>query len=567
MMIPQALIAQQIQAFKKDELTTWNDMRNLYQGREFTRNGGDKETDVGRCSLNIMFAIVESAISSLLPRNPAVTATLQEEAEPKLTVAPEMYVNNSLEIADFKYEQRLALTDAILCGRSAYKVTWDAEHNWPSIRAIDPRMLQFDITARRKKDLRYMFEITLLTQDEVRQRVVSRKYKLPPGFPIDKVQGSEYPAWINENMSANSGQPQQYNTMRNFAEWIVVYEFYDLVKMEVSHLCDLFEEPLMKAKMTYNPYVMLTLNYNGQDLRGLSEALLVKSNIQEVNELMTNWLNVVHRQMDRVAFNANGIDTDQMNAWRKARPGDLIPVTAQPGMPLESLFAKLPVPLIPPDLPGYKAELMSNISFVSALSDNARGQVSGAKTATELALIKNELQNRLAARQAEIDGATEEVADICLYLASNYLKGEKAVKQKDSIEWARVKRKDLAQVQVEFSVVPYSPLEENRAVIEDRWEKALTYMATQPDAFNWEQINEDFVRIFKMNPNVLKPVAPPAAPEQVAPPVEVPGAQPEMTQADVAAIQQATGASPEEVSAEIRKSAVELPVTPGAGPQ
>lgn len=561
-MTPQALIAQQITAFKRDELNTWNDMRNLYQGREFTRNGGDKESDKMRCSLNIMFAIVESAISSLLPRNPSVTCTLKEEADPKLTTAPELYVNNSFEQANYKYEQRLALTDAILCGRSNYKVTWDAEANWPCIRAIDPRMFQFDVTARRKSDLRYMFEITLLTQDEARQRVVSRKYKLPPGFPLENVKGQEYPSWLNETQTSTSGQPQQYKDLKNFAEWIVVYEFYDLVKQEVSHVCDLFEEPLLKTKMTYNPYVMLTLNYNGKDLRGLSEALLVKSNIQEINELMTNWLNIVHRQIDRTAFNANGIDVDQMNAWRKAGAGDLIPVTAQPGLPLDSLFAKLPVPSIPPDLPGYKAELMSNVSFVSALSDNARGQVSGARTATELALIKNELQSRLAARQAEIDGATEEVADICLFLASEYLKGTKSVKQKDSLEWAQVKRTDLSQIDVEFSVVPYSPLEENRAVIEERWEKALAYMSQHADQFNWEQINEDFVKIYKLNPNVLKPIEPPApAPVEAAPvPAPVsPGGEPPMTEADIAAIQQQTGASPQSIAAEIRNSATGQP--------
>lgn len=496
-----SLITQQIQAFRNEELPIWNRARDMYQGRTFMEKAGDKESERLTTSLNILFAITESATSSLLPANPQVTAVLRQEALPELTTGPEAYVNTALDETDFRSEQRLSLVDAVLCGRAAYKTTWDVETGYPCVRAIDPRTLFFDINARRTKDIRYFFEVTVLSVDEFRKRCRMRQYKLPQGEDPDDVTGEKYPEYLTD--TGKGSLPQQYRDIRNYQPWVTIYEFYDVDAQQVTHWHPRFDQPLMAEKLTYVPYTLWTLNSNAQDCRGLSEALLTKSNIEDIADCMTMWLNVVRRQEPRVGYDSTALSEEQMQQWSKARMGAATPLNAN-GRPITDLFAALPVPQLPPDMPAYMAKLESNVAYVSALADNARGQVSGARTATELALIQSELRTRLASRQGHVDAATEDVATKILFLGAHYL--GKKLRMLSGGEWVDVARKDLNAVKVAFKVVPYSPLEQNRAVIEERWFKALQYMQARQDAFDWNAVDAQFVELFRLDPKVLKPI-------------------------------------------------------------
>lgn len=540
------LITQQITQFRSEELPIWNRARDMYQGRSNTEQANDKEANRLTSSLNILFAIIESAISSLLPVNPQVTAILREESEPDVTNAPEAYVNTALDLCEYRNEQRLSLTDASLCGRSVYKTTWNAETNMPEVRAVDPRTIFFDLTARRIKDIRYFFETTVLSVPEFKRRVRMRKYHLPDGETEDDICGDSYPQYLLD--TGKGSMPQQYIALKNYQQWITVYEFYDIENKTVSHWTSAYDVPLMQEKLTYLPYTLWTLNSNAQDCRGMSEALLVKSNIEDINDCMTMWINVVRRQIPSIAYDSTTLSEEEMQQWARAKIGDLTPMKAS-GRPLSDLFTALPMPTIPPNMPEYQGKLESNVSYVSALADNTRAQVSGARTATELALIQSQMQTRLASRQGNLDSATEDIASKILYLGSKYLGKTMSVKGKSS--WIQVARKDLDATKLIFKVVPYSPLEQNRAVIEERWGKALQYMQQRPDAFDWSVIDQQFVELFRLDPNVLLPPAPmmpapEAMPDQGAVmPTTVPEEAPEPNPQEIAAAMRSDATNPE----------------------
>lgn len=531
------LITQQLTAFGNEELPVWNRARDMYQGRSTTEKAGDKEAARLKSSLNVLFAIAESAVASLLPQNPQVTTVLREDKDPKLAEVPEAYTNSAFDNTNYRNEQRIALVDSLFCGRAIYKTTWDDESGYPCVRAVDPRTVHFDLTARRVRDIRYWFEVSVLSVQEFRARVTSRKYKLPEGEEPEDVCGGRYPEILQETGAGS--MPMQYREMRDYQPWVTVYEFYDVESGIVSHWHERYDVPLMQEKMAYMPYTLFFLNSNGQDCRGLSEALLTKSNIEDVNDCMTMWLGIVRRQIPRIGYDGTALSEEQMQQWSKAGVGDATPLNAN-GRPITDLFAALPMPQLPPDMPSYQAKLESNVAYVSALADNARGQVSGAKTATELALIQSQLQTRLASRQGNVDAATEDVAEKMLFLAAKYL-GKKIAVKGTTGGWLDVARKGLAAVKVAFKVVPYSPLESNRAVIEERWFKALQYMQQRQDAFDWSVVDQQFVTLFRLDPSVLKPIevapAPELPPEEAALPPEgtPPEAPPEPSPQEIAA--------------------------------
>jgi hypothetical protein len=182
--------------------------------------------------------------------------------------------------------------------------------------------------------------------------------------------------------------------------------------------------------------------------------------------------------------------------------------------------------------------------------------VSGARTATELALIQNELHTRLASRQGKVDWATTDVAEKIIFLGAKFTKGKKRIQRAGVKEWVTIARKDLNAVKVGFDVVPYSPLENNRAVVEERFFKALEYMQSRADDFDWEEIDAAFIEMFHLNPKMLK-----------ARDLAVAGAQPTAKLppevADMSLEEQAAaakqGISPDQIAAEIRSQAVNQP--------
>ena len=526
----------------------WNRARDLYQGRANSARVGEKESDSLRSSMNFLFAITESAVSSLLPPNPQVTAVMREETEPAVMTGPEAWVNAQLDAASFRDEMRLAIVDCMFAGRAIYKSTWDFEKDQFRVRAVDPRLVHFDLMARRACDIRYWFEVCTMSREEFRRRVRQRKYRLPQGVEVDDITGGKLPLVLTE--TAENSYPLQYRDVKDYQPWVTVYEFYDVENERVTHWTpQCGDTPLVETDLTYVPYTLLTLNANGQDCRGLSEAQLVQSAAQDVNDSLTMWLNVVRRQIPSIGYDATALEEEQMMRWRTAGIGAMTPLKAN-GRPITDLFAQLPMPSLPPDMPGYMAKLESNIAYVSALADNARGQVSGAKTATELALIESQMQNRLRARQGNLDTATADVASKALLCGMRFQKKPASVKTPDG--WSSVDKRALASVRLEWKVTPYSPLEQNRAVMEERWFRAVQYMQQRPEAWNWQVIDQQFVELFRLDPNVLQPLPPapspvePVAPEMLAPqdPAALPPGEGEPTPEEAAAIIRAAAAQP-----------------------
>lgn len=533
------LVHKHIETFASNEKQEWDKARSWMQGRYWSSNTGENEADMLRSSLNYVFAITETASSSLVPRSPSWSVVVHDEEKgyDELATRMEEYLRVAAKINDLPQELVLSVQDAILCGRSVLKTTWDKQRNVPRIRRVDPRAVFFDLSAQRTSDVAYWIEVTAVGHSVFRQRVEAGHYRLTDEMPT----GGDYPVFLRDR--ADKADPNEQ--LRNFQRWVPVYEVYDVQSRCTYHYFDGQSEPLLKEEDNgegpdeqnrfYVPYTLYALNSNAQDLRGLSEILLITPNVDDINRTLTYWLNIVRRQIPRVLVDGTVVSQETINKLNATPVGGyaLIKKEGETNLPISAAFSPGPVPQMPPDVLSYMSKLESNVSFVSALAEAARGQVTGAKTATEMALIEAQLRTRLQARQAQVDRAIADIGRKMVYLSKQYLKNFRVPEQGG---YARISSKDIESVDVEVEIVPYNPIETNRAVYEERFMKLLSYMTSRP-SFDQREIDESFVKLFRLDPRVLTPVA------------EVAEAEGTPSQEELAAMAAEVGATPDEVLA------------------
>lgn len=540
------LINQHIKIFEREEKIYWDKVRGWLQGRYWTNNTGANESDMLKCSMNYVFAIVETASASLVSRNPQVTITSRQDGGELTCRKVEAYTNMVLAENIISQEMEMAISDVVMYGRSIIKTIWDKKAGIPLLRRLDPRCILFDLTAARPNDIKYWFELTYISPEEFAQRVSDGLYTLEDKDEMPS--GGAYPSWLQDggggSSDTSSSSGDVYESLRAYQPWVPVYEVYDTVKGTCEHWFDGQNTPLFTEKDDYNPYTLFFLNDNKIDCRGLSEILLVAPNIDDINKTLSYMLNLVRRQIPRVMVDANNIDVTQIDKINQSGIASYVPIktNSEGGRNLADSFFPTPTADIPANIMDWLAKLESNVSFVSALAEAARGQVTGAKTATELALIEAQLKTRLQSRQSRVDRAFADLGKKIVYLSSLYLPkviNIEITSGRDS-GWSKLTRKEIASVDTNIEIVPFDIGETNRPMYEERYMKLLQYMTQRP-SFDQHELDEEFVKMFRLNPKVIMPK------EEQAP--QATGMAPEGVSADdISAVAAEQGATPEQVA-------------------
>lgn len=567
--------------FETNDRRRWDDLLRFYQGRFWTEETGDSESEWMRTSVNLTFAITETALSTLIPPNPAVTALARNATEEGRIKAAEAFVNLALDVSDYRAEQGIYVQDAVLYGRGVTKTSFSPKHDLPIVRAADNRSVFFDLTARREDDIRYWIEATLLSEDQFLARVGGKD---AAGGDYSREAAADvtpdtFPKWMLRGLPKNLAQQE----MANFQKWVTVYEFYDMERGKVVHMAAGSDRVLMEDDLIYNPFDILTLNSNGVDCRGLSEIALISPNQEEVNNLLTYWLNIVRLSVPKGVYDPGGVEEDGLAKAAAAPLGSWTPVRTLGGRSIADSLGQFPTPQVPADALALLEKVWNNINIVSALADAQRGQVTGARTATELALVQGELRNRLRSRQNKIDRLTASVAKKMLFLMQRFMSEEKVLQVTGRDGWTPVAPDTIVGIDAAFKVVPYSPMESNRAVVQEQFLQLLQFLGNNP-AVDQRKLGQVAVEIFD-NPelrrhDIFLPEQPPApapgapAPLDAALPATPPGGDPsvQMPAAMAAISAQAAGpagALPPDIAASMSQpggvpKVAGLPVPQGA---
>lgn len=500
-------IQKHVEVFRSTEKLAFDRLLRFYQGKFYTDrdSGGPSESQLITTSINLTYAIVETALSTLTPRNPQVTAMMRAMSPDDSVRGLEGVVNLSLDATNYYDELIMLIQDSVLYGRSVIKTTWDADSDLPIAKVCDIRGMFFDLAAKRTSDIRYWIETTLLSEEQFRERVASGMYA--PW--ANSIHGDSYPRWLMQDLGSSYSRQE----LKDFQRWVTVYEVYDIEAGRVVHIHPDNPQPLMEDALVYCPYSLLTLNSNGEDCRGLSEIALISDNQEELNHIRTYLLNIARLSIPKVAYDSTGLQSEDLAVAQEAPVGSLNGIRTTNGQPLSTLFHQWPMPEPPAALFEMAASLEKSIATVSALADAQRGQVTGARTATELALVEGQLRNRLAARQRRIDTVTVDVAQKMALLISKYMQTEKVVQLTGYGDPKTVYPQTLDGVKAQFKVVPYSPMESNRAVLQEQFKAAMQFLISNP-MVDQVEVTKQFLEVFMLSPRLFKGPPPPAMPPE-----------------------------------------------------
>jgi hypothetical protein len=498
------LIRRQHVQFLNGENKVFDKILKWYRGTAWSKEQIAYASSRGMAlaNFNLVFAIAETAISSIMPNNLKFSVTEIDDVDQYVAPKVEEDLNKLSRRGDWREEAIMALTHAILYGRFFFKVTLGSDGK-PCLRATDPRKVMVDLTAERPKDIRY-FVHTVPTTVEAFVGMVNRPdspFKIPDSAQVGTPEqlerklrelASGYPAWMDEEAARQAGD--------NF---LILHEVYDVECQEVSYWIDGWSDPVLylRGEEFYNPFVIGNLNYNGANTLGLSEIHLVMDNIEIINRFLSYLVEVARLQIPVTLYDKGAMDEKEINAVAQASPGDLIGITPGQGKTVHDMLGNPEVPKMPADIQIIMSKLESVISYVTALSDSARGQVTGARTATELALIEGQQRTRLASRIQRFHKALTDAAAHAILLMKAMPKDQ------------------LPEVMESISITAGSSAEMNRNVMAEKFQQMYAFISANKEGFDMERLREFFVEIFGMPKEILLA---PAAPTNSNAPTEIP---------------------------------------------
>ena len=118
------LIDRHLSYYKRSEKKSFDKARRFYRGDFFTSNDsdlGNTGTQSYLCSKNMIYAIADTAISSLLGPNPSVAATARNPKSQDAATSITSLMEYFFETNRFRRKASTTLIDAVLCKRGIFK--------------------------------------------------------------------------------------------------------------------------------------------------------------------------------------------------------------------------------------------------------------------------------------------------------------------------------------------------------------------------------------------------------------------------------------------------------------
>lgn len=482
------LIDQHLAYYKEYEKPDFDRARAYYRGDFWSSyraegDGVDARLSSMYAQKNMVYAITDTAISSLLGPNPQVAAMPQTPDGQEMAGATNGLMEWAFRTVNMRRRSALSLMDAVLCKRGIFKVTWDAKKDCPVLSNPNPATVFFDLNARDIADVTYWIHACMLTQAQYKAKVKSGRYE---GHA--DIEPEARPTWMMDDVQKTS-----LTKFASLSKRVLVYEFYDLSSNTVVHYHKGTNHVLFKGKLDFVPFEMFSLNHSGVDCTGLSEVQLILDQQTNINQLLTLWKRLVYLQVPKILYNAGMIDSDTLDKAIAAGVGSFIPVDAQSTEELRNfgaMFYEMPRPPVPEAIIQFIDRLEADAAFQSALAEAARGQVAGAKTATEMAIIDAQMRTRLATREGHLNTALEGVAAKMFYLMQRYMKKPKMVRISGGDQFTHLGTQQLKQLQMDFEMVAYNPLRKNPAVLLETLQAMIPLLAQAPNVDQFKLFEE-----------------------------------------------------------------------------
>ena len=403
----------------------WKGEEELPQGAGDLDHGQEDEVNL---ETNYPYAYVDTMISNICPTNPQLTVLARQDKNRPAAKFREALINDTFRRNKLHKVLWSCATDGSLCGRGFLKTVWSFVRNAPEHFVVDPRHVFFDLAAARWEDIRYLIEVTVLTESEFNRRGKRKRDGSGAHYrpSVSKLaQPSGYPQWL-EDRSRDTGAVNK--STRDYYKWITVFEVYDFEGDRYYHMLDDVDEPLFEAEMPYkfvkNPFSLLTFNDNKTDLGGLSDVRLIEGPQARLNEIDTLELWHAHTSIPVTLLNAALVDDPEefMEMLRNAnQPGQIAWLSAKNNAPLRDVISQTPMPQMDPSFNRMRERATQIIEFILGIPQYSRGVVGVADVATEVALADTATRTRNGKRIKQMTDLVGELGKKIVGLYEEFL--------------------------------------------------------------------------------------------------------------------------------------------------
>lgn len=476
--------------FEQEEKAKFEKSRLYYQGdflalrtKANAKNTSDPKI-VYHTTKNLIFPLVDTALSAIVGSNPSVSAlTLDGQINEQALIAT-ANMQEVWRLNDMLRVCRVGFSDALLFGRNTFKAGYCQKRDLPIASTVDVDAFFFDLETKYQDKIRYKLEATPMPLERFFRRYRDGMYPLLSPADAETIEGSAKPVWMGMESSARQSNRR---SLADVDKWVIVWEYYDLEDGCVYHYLDKEQKLLLKDTLRTDPYVMYEMNYNGEDCRGLSEALLIQAQQETTNDLLTFWKNVVYLIVPRILYNAGLIRSDDLNSVVSSVIGSFVPIHSNTeGLPPQEwakAFYPSPTITVPPEAVQFLDRQEADAGYISAIADLSRGQVSGAKTATEVAVMDQFNRNRTSSREGNFYDALAKLAEKMSDLDRRKMAGARTVSitQGGKTQAVKVDLEVLqAMPEMRWKWTAYNPIKNNPMVLADMLQKIMPAVLQSP---------------------------------------------------------------------------------------
>lgn len=415
---------------------SWDRWESWYCGDSSSAANGDmgdyanvaNEAEEFRIDTNYMYAFIDTSNAILCPSNPQVNIRAYREDLEDAAESREGLINSTFKRGGLDTKLRRAGMYTSLNGEALCKTTWRPAEQRIVYQMLSPRVVFVDHSVP-WEDCRYIIEVVPYTKQEFEARLADGTFKMEDGREPSY---GQIPTWMDSQFESKSAIYS--SSVRDTFERILVYEFHDLTVPDVTWMIDGHKEPLKVSgrpyRYTKNPYSRLLYNENPKDHGGLPDAKLIEKSLDKLNEIDQLELMHAFSTIPKTVVDDNAVD-DPEDARARLRnaagPWDIVNAEFRDNKgPSDWLgFTQMPSQL--PAFDKMRDRTEFQLEYTLGFPKQQRGAVSGADTATEVAVTDANSRTRNGARAALMKKFVREIAMNTLALYREFMPADAEV--------------------------------------------------------------------------------------------------------------------------------------------
>ena len=391
------------------------------------------------------------------------------------------------------------------------KITWSADRGQVIWRMKMPWEVQFDPSARRLTDIAWASERFILHQDELKNRIKSGYYVLTGGKEIKPDTNPR--DLIDDYLYTNTDQEYKREMMQ---EYVTLHEFWDFRKKLLYHIHTGTDQILMVTELPYgNPYDQLVFHDGIGRIRGIPDVSLLAPLQQDINELVSARREIVRRLPKRMFYDKAMFPNEEDAAkFMDSQTWDAIPVETDGQALVGDMIYVTPDMPTTFDFNRHLDQSTIHIKNIAGMADYQRGQVKNIRTAAEANMVQSSVQGRMNVRTRVLTKFVRRGFDKALDILRWAIQNPEAsridmesINQQTQMDVsAEIMATEILETSIQFRILPFSPLMEDKIVRRDQLIGLLGQFASSPagEEVDWREITKELVEMFSVRPSILK---------------------------------------------------------------